>query len=290
MLAMNFLPASLRQSGPFWMLVASFLFACMGAFVKLGAAFFSTAELVFYRCFVGFLVVGGVVLVHGGSLRSPVLGKQFSRAIAGTISLMMYFYAIARLPLATAVTLNYTSPLFLALFTTLWLRERVSGRLLAAVALGFAGVVVLLRPTLMGDQWFAGLVGLASGFGAGIAYLNVRMLGDAGEPEWRTVFYFSLIASLAGAAWMMFGHFSPITLRNVWIIVGMGSCATGAQLAMTRAYRTGRTLVVASLAYTTVVGSSLFGLFLWGDRLGWQGWAAMALIVASGVWTTRTAR
>jgi drug/metabolite transporter (DMT)-like permease len=271
------------------MLVASFLFACMGAFVKLGAAYFSTAELVFYRCFVGLVVVGGVVVVQGGSLASPVLGKQFTRAIAGTVSLMMYFYAIARLPLATAVTLNYTSPLFLALLTTLWLRERPSAKLLLSVALGFIGVMVLLHPTFQRDQWLAGLVGLASGFGAGVAYLNVRMLGDAGEPEWRTVFYFSLIATLAGAAWMLFGHFSPVTWRNIWIIVGMGACATGAQLAMTRAYRKGRTLVVASLAYTTVMGSSLFGLAIWGDQPGWQGWLAMLLIMASGVWTTRAA-
>jgi drug/metabolite transporter (DMT)-like permease len=286
--AMSPLPKSLHQSGPFWMLVASFLFACMGAFVKLGSAYFSTAELVFYRCFVGLIVVGGVVVSRGGSLASPVLGKQLTRAIAGTISLMMYFYAIARLPLATAVTLNYTSPLFLALFTTLWLGERPSAKLLASIALGFAGVIVLLHPTFQREQWFAGLIGLASGFGAGIAYLNVRMLGEAGEPEWRTVFYFSLIATLAGAGWMLFDHFSPVTWRNIWIVAGMGACATGAQLAMTRAYRKGRTLVVASLAYTTVMGSSLFGLIIWGDQPGWQGWLAMVLIMASGIWTTRS--
>ncbi|WP_374352224.1 DMT family transporter [Chitinimonas sp.] len=284
------LPRSLMQSGSFWMLVASLLFACMGAFVKLGAAYFSTAELVFYRCFVGLLVVGGVVLMRGGSLKTPVLGTQLTRAIAGTLSLMLYFYAIAHLPLATAVTLNYTSPLFLALLTTVWLGERLSLSLLGAVLLGFAGVVLLLHPTFERDQWFAGLMGLASGFGAGIAYLNVRILGEAGEPEWRTVFYFSLVASLGGAAWMLFGRFSPLTLHNIWLVAGMGASATGAQLAMTRAYRKGRTLVVASLAYTTVVGSSLFGMAIWGDRQGWMGWLAMLLIMASGVWTHRASR
>ncbi|HEY9103377.1 DMT family transporter [Chitinimonas sp.] len=281
---------SLKQSGPFWMVVASILFACMGVFVKLGAHYFSTAELVFYRCLVGFLVVGAVVLLRGGSLRTPVLGKQITRAVAGTASLMMYFYGIAHLPLATAVTLNYTSPLFLALFTTLWLHERPSRRLLGGVLLGFVGVVLLLQPTLDRDQWLAGVVGLASGFGAGIAYLNVRMLGEAGEPDWRTVFYFSLFATLASACWMAFDRFNPVTLENVWIIVGMGGCATAAQLAMTRAYRTGRTLVVASLAYTTVLCSSVFGMLLWGDVPPAGAWLAMILIVLSGVISTRQGR
>lgn len=272
------------------MVVASALFACMGVFVKLGASHFSTPELVFYRCLVGFMVVGAVVLLRGGSLRTPVLGKQITRAVAGTASLMMYFYGIAHLPLATAVTLNYTSPLFLALFTTLWLHERPSRRLLGGVLLGFVGVVLLLHPTLNRDQWFAGLVGLASGFGSGIAYLNVRMLGEAGEPDWRTVFYFSLFATIASACWMAFDRFHPVTLENVWHIVGMGGCATAAQLAMTRAYRTGRTLVVASLAYTTVLCSSLFGLLFWGDVPASGAWLAMGLIILSGVVSTRQGR
>ncbi len=269
------------------MVLASILFACMGVFVKLGATHFRTAELVFYRCFVGFLVVGLVVMWQGGTLRTPVLGKHLSRGIAGTIALMLYFYAIASLPLATAVTLNYTSPLFLALLTTVWLREGVSKRLLLAMLVGFGGVVLLLQPTLSRDQWFAGLMGLASGFGAAIAYMNVRMLGEAGEPESRTVFYFSLIATLMAAVWMIPGGLSPITWGNVWLLAGMGACATGAQLAMTRAYRKGHSLVVASLAYTTVLCASLFGMVLWNDPHPWTAWLAMGLIAFSGMYAAQ---
>lgn len=280
----------LRHSGPFWMLAASLLFACMGVFVKLGASQFSTAELVFYRCLVGFLVIGAVVLARGGSLRTPLLGKHLSRGVAGTLALALYFYAIAHLPLATAVTLNYTSPLFLALLTTFWLHERPSRKLLAALGLGFVGVVLLLQPTFSREQWLAGLLGLASGFGAGVAYLNVRMLGEAGEPEWRTVFYFSLIATVAAGIGMLFDRFSPLRWDNIGVLLGMGACATAAQLAMTRAYRMGRTLVVASLAYVTVLCSSLFGMLLFGDVLGLDSWLAMSLIIASGVLTLRSGR
>jgi len=280
----------LNRSGPFWMILASVLFACMGVFVKLGARTYTTPELVFYRCFIGWLVVSGVVVANRGTLASPVLPKQFTRAIAGTISLMMYFYGIANLPLATAVTLNYTSPIFLALLTAFWLKERPSAAVWGAVMLGFAGVALLLHPTIGRNQWFAGLVGLASGFGAGIAYLNVRMLGDAGEPDWRTVFYFSLVATVSSGVWMLFGHFSPVTWHNLPTLLAMGACATGAQLSMTRAYRVGKSMVVAPFAYTTVVCSSLFGEAIWGDHLGVVSWIGMALIMLSGIWTLSASR
>lgn len=278
------------QSGPFWMLLAGLFFAVMGVFVKLGARHFSTAELVFYRCIIGFLVIFAVVGVRGQSLRTPVLGLQLSRGISGTVALMLYFYAIAHLPLATAVTLNYTSPLFLALFTAFWLKERVAPRLFAAIGVGFIGVALLLRPTLAAEQWLAGLLGLASGVLAGVAYLNVRRLGQAGEPEWRTVFYFSLIASLAAAGWMLTQPFSPITTGNIGLILGMGGCATAAQLAMTRAYRKGQSLVVASLAYVTVVFSSLFGYWIWDDQLPLPAIAGIVLIIGSGLLTSLNRR
>lgn len=76
----------------------------------------------------------------------------------------MFFFCIVQLPLATAVTLNYTSPLFLALFTTVILKEHFHGALVTAVILGFVGVILLLRPILQEDQWIAGLIGLCSGF------------------------------------------------------------------------------------------------------------------------------
>lgn len=277
--------ARLMQSGSFWMIMASILFATMGMFVKLGSAEFTTPELVFYRCVVALIVVGGVVMLRGGSLATPVPGRQMSRGVAGTISLMMYFYAIGHLPLGTAVTFNYTSPLFLALLTTLWLKEKVTGRMLFSIALGFVGVAILLRPTFAREQWFAGVVALGSGFLSGVAYMNVRMLGAAGEPDWRTVFYFSLIATLAGGVWMLFGRFNPITLHNVWILLGMGGCATAAQLAMTRAYRKGASLVVASLSYVTVIISSLYGMLFWQDSHPPSAWLAILLIIASGVVT-----
>ena len=269
------------------MIVAGFLFGCMGVFVKLGAQYFSSAELVFYRSLFGLAVIFLIIRVQGFSVATPLWKMHFWRGLSGFLALMLFFYAISALPLATAMTLNYTSPLFLSLFTVLVLKERPRGLLILAVALGFAGVVLLLRPTLHADQITAGLLGLLSGFLAGIAYLNVKQLGAMGEPEWRVVFYFTLFSTLGGGIWMLLHTFHPVTPHSFLILTGMGTTATLAQLAMTRAYRTGKTLIVGSLAYSTVVFASLWGVVLWQEVLPLGSWLAIALIVLSGVISLR---
>jgi drug/metabolite transporter (DMT)-like permease len=222
---------------------------------------------------------------------TPHWRRQLSRGLSGTVSLMCYFIAIGILPLATAVTLNYTSPLFVALLLALWFREPVGRGLFGAVALGFAGVVVLLQPTLRPEQWLGAAAGLGSGLVASLAYLNVRELGRLGEPETRTVLWFSLVTSLFGLPWAVFaGNLHGLTLEGAAILLGVGGFGGCAQLAMTRAYRYGKTVVAANLSYSTVVFSSLFGVLLWDEALPWTSLLAIAIIVASGVLVSVAAR
>jgi len=106
--------------------------------------------------------------------------------------------------------------------------------------------VLLLQPDAAARPTAAGLLGLISGFLAGVAYLNVRQLAMIGEPDTRTVFYFSLIATLGSGRVVTVRHVHVITPQGFAILLGLGNSATLAQLAMTRAYRTGKTLVVGS--------------------------------------------
>jgi len=265
------------------MLVAGFLFGCMGVFVKLGAAYFSNTELVFYRSFIGLVIIYAIVRQRGGSLATRQWPGHLWRGLSGSIALLLFFYCITVLPLATAVTLNYTSPLFLSVLLMLVFKERFHAPLSIAIALGFVGMVLLLHPTLERNQIVPGLLGLISGFFAGIAMLNVRELGRLGEPEWRTVFYFSLIATLISAASMLFDTIHPVNFHSLLLLLGMGSSATLAQLALTRAYSTGKTLVASSLSYSAVVFATLFGILLWGEILSLSSWLGMALVIASGI-------
>jgi len=272
------------------MVVASLCFACMGVCVKLAAESFSAAEIVFYRSAISLALMVGLVRLRGIPFATPHWRFQLLRAASGFASLLLYFYAIAMLPLATAVTLNYTSPLFLALYLGWFGKMRLRGGMLGALALGFAGVVLLLRPTLHADQLLGGVIGLGSGVLAGLAYYNVRELGALGETEERTVFYFSLLSTAASALWMALFEFHPVDLRAALLLLGVGSFATLAQLAMTRAYKRGKTFVSASLAYTTVVFASLFGMLIWRETLSTGAWLAIALIVASGIVAARYSR
>jgi drug/metabolite transporter (DMT)-like permease len=275
----------------FWMVAASLLFACMGVCVKLGSAVFSSGELVFARGAVATLLLGSYILVRRLPLATSLWRSHFTRGLSGFVSLVAYFYAIGMIPLAAAVTLNYTSPLFLALLLAFWAREAVRPALYGALALGFVGIVLLLQPTLAREQWLGGLLGLASGVISSVAYLNVRRLGELGEPEWRTVFYFSLFSMLGGLPWLAAsGPFHAVDARGWGLLFGVGAFGAAAQLCMTTAYKRGKTLATAGLAYTTVVFSSLFGLLLWDETLSVLAWVGIAVIVAGGVAATACSR
>jgi S-adenosylmethionine uptake transporter len=274
-----------------WMIVAGFMFAAMGVFVKLGAEAFGAAEMALYRSLFSLIFVVGIVAMHRDrtvTLRTGYAAAHLVRGLVGSISLIGYFYAITRLPLATAQTLNYTSPIFLAIATTVVLREKFSFWLVAAIALGFVGVAMLLQPTFAAGSEGPAVIGLLSGIFSAWAYLSVRTLGRLGEPDWRVLFWFALVASAMCAAWQGFtGSFHAVTWGNLWILLGIGLCGTLAQLAMTRAYRTGNTLVVGAFSYSTIVFATVATIVLWNERIGWLEFAGMAVIVASGVMAMR---
>lgn len=263
------------------------MFACMGVLVKLGATRFSSDELVFYRSFFSLLIV--YAMLHSAKVRLTTRHWQghMWRGLSGTVAMLLFFHCITVLPLATAITLNYTSSLFISALTVLVLKEKFHLPLSSALAVGFVGVVLLLHPTLEQEQFASGLLGLGSGFLAAIALLNVRQLGVLGEPGLRVVFYFNLIATVASGIWMLPGELHTPTLSDLPLLVALGASATFAQLAMTRAYRTGHTLVVGSLAYSTIVFSALFGLLLWQELLSLSAWLGIALIIASGMLSLR---
>ncbi|WP_265944346.1 DMT family transporter [Dechloromonas sp. A34] len=272
-----------------WMIAASFLFACMGVCVKFAAATHSAVEITFYRSFISLILMFGLVRLRGVSLQTTHWRWQISRGVVGFVALFGYFYAITLLPLATAVTLNYTSAIFLAFYLALaGMRLRVG--ILGALVVGLLGVVLLLRPTLHADQLVGGLVGLASGVMAGMAYFSVRELGARGEPETRTVFYFALVSSVCAGLWLLFSELHAVDLRSGLLLLGVASFATAAQLAMTRAYTRGKTLMSAALAYSTVIFSSLFGALFWGEVLDGAAWFAIGLIILSGIAATHFSR
>lgn len=276
-----------------WMVLASFLFASMGVCVKLASSNFNAFELVLYRGLVGMVFMALIVQARGSGLRTRFPGMQAWRSLIGVISLIAWFYAIAYLPLATAVTLNYMSSIWVAAFliggALLYTRGPMQprqGLLMLTVLTGFGGVVMILRPTLEQNQLFAGLIGLMSGLLAALAYIQVTALGRVGEPEERTVFYFALGSALGGGIGVMFTGLSEWNWEAAVWLLPIGVLASIAQWCMTRAYSQGPTLVAANLQYSGIVFAALYSLLLFGDQIPLLGWLGMVVIVVSGVVAT----
>ena len=280
-----------------WMLAASLFFATMAVCVKFASAHFHASELLFWRGLIGIVVMG----LWARSQRTPLAtrypGMHGWRSLIGVLSLGAWFYAIAGLPLATAMTLNYMSSVWIAAFLVggsliAWNPRSGAplpgrqGALAMTVLAGFAGVVLMLRPSMAQHQVFAGLVGLLSGLLSAFAYLQVMALGKLGEPEVRTVFYFAAGSTLAGAAGMAVGGISPWDWGSALWLLPLGLFASLGQWCMTRAYSHGATLVVANLQYSGIVFGAVYSLLLFGDRIPPAGWAGMGLIVASGIAAT----
>jgi len=277
----------------FFMLLATLLFATMGVCVKLASSHYNPGEIVMYRGLTGTLVLGVLSRLPGGvSLRTTVPGMHFWRSLSGVLSLVLWFYAIGHLPLATAMTLNYMSSVWMALFllggAVLMGSSRIDGRLIAAVLIGFVGVGLVLRPSMDSSQAWYGLAGLVSGMLAAMAYLQVTAIGRVGEPESRTVFYFSVGGATAGAVFQLTtsGSFHALTLRGAVLLLAVGLLATGAQLALTRAYAKGRALTNACLQYLGIVFSCVFGVLLFSDTLQTSALLGIVLICAAGISAT----
>jgi S-adenosylmethionine uptake transporter len=278
------------------MVLASFFFATMGVGVKIASENFNTFELVCYRGLISMLFMWLMMRARGVTLATTVPMMHAWRATIGVLSLGSWFYAIAHLPLATAMTLNYMSGVWIAafivggaMFYSSAKDAKSQGPLLLTVICGFAGVVMTLRPTIDQNQLFAGVIGLLSGMGAALAYMQVTVLGRLGEPEERTVFYFALGSAIAGGVGMLFAGFSPVSSWSsvgAWWLIPIGILASLGQWSMTRAYSKGSTLVVANMQYSGIVFAAIYSLVLFGDNIPALGWAGIVVILASGVAAT----
>ena len=271
--------------GSAWMIVAALFFTLMNLWVKEAHQkfHFGTGEIVFWRMSFSALVLGALAWKQGQTFATPHIKAHLSRSISGTLGMFFIFYAVMHLPLATGVTLSYTSSIFLALLSFIVLKEKISAYTQAILVLGFIGVAILLNPTFKSGQEWAAFVGLLGGLCAGWAYLQVRELSLLGEPAWRVVFYLALVGMLLSAGWASITGWHLPSWQSLPYLLGIGATAMLAQLAMTHAYKVGHKFTVASLAYLTVVFSTLVGIIWLDDKIGWQEWLGMGIIISSGI-------
>jgi drug/metabolite transporter (DMT)-like permease len=246
------------------MVASALLFAAMAASVRVAARELPNAPIVFFRHFIMLVFLLPWLAREGRhALGTDDLRGHLVRGLAGVSAVACYFFAIARLRLADAVLLNQSMPLFIPLVERAWLRERIPPRLWGVLTLGFAGLLLILRP---GTGVFepVALVGLASAAFASIAQVGIRRLTRT-EPVARIVFYFGLVASIVALPPAAFWWKSPSAAT--WaVLLLMGVFATIGQFTLTRAYLHAPAASVGPFLYAGPVFAGLLDWLLW-DRL-----------------------
>jgi drug/metabolite transporter (DMT)-like permease len=276
-----------------WALASAFAFALMSGAIKVGFAHYGLFELVFYRNVVGAIAIGIWAVARGYRLTTPHWRLHGRRSLLGTGSMVLWFVALAHLPLSTATTLGNTAPLFVAAMIAGIgrLRRQADPRtrrmLTGAAVVGFLGVLLTLRPTLDG----ANLAGFAAGLGSGalgaIVYLEMRALATAGEPSWRTVFWFSTIsAAITAACTLATGGFSAHGWVGVGWLVAIAGFALVGQLCMTLAFSGAHTMLAANVQYTNIPFAAVIGALAFADVLSPREAVGIAVIVAAGAFAT----
>ncbi|MFC2073668.1 DMT family transporter [Campylobacterota bacterium] len=268
---------SSMDRGVLYMLFASFLFAVMGAFAKDLSASMSSLEVVFFRNVFGVFLIGITVM------KSPLVQKGgrpfllFFRGLMGFLALLAFFYNIAHISLADAMTFSKTSPIFTAFFAYLFLKEKMSIYGWIALLIGFVGIVLITQPEgLLLKK--TDILGIFSGIGAALAYTSVRELRNYYDTR-AIVLSFMTLGTVGPILLLMIGPyidvkeldfmFAEFTMPQgeQWLsILGLGLFATMAQIYMTKAYGVTQAGVVGAASYSNIVFAIIIGLFM-GDAL-----------------------
>ncbi len=244
-------------------MASSLAFASMGALIKESSTQIPNEILVFFRNIVALLILTPWVLASGlAKLNTRVFSLHLLRSAAGLSAMYCYFFALAYIPLAEAVILHMTAPLFIPIIAWMWLRESVPSQTKWAIGIGYSGILLILQPG-SGVFTFFALFALASGLFAAIAMVCIRRMA-ATEPPIRIVWYFSLISTVISAIPLLWTWQIPEP-PLIGMLVLIGALATLGQLLLTRGYTLAPAGQVGGFAYSEVVFGFALGWIVWNE-------------------------
>lgn len=269
----------LPRKGALLLAISALLFALMGVLIREVSSGVNNETVVFFRNLVGVFFFLPMILVRGfGPFRTQRLGIHFLRTFYGLGAMYCFFYAIAHLPLADAMVFTYAAPVFTPILAWWWLKESLTGRMMFMVLLGFAGVLLVAKPSgALFDP--KGLVGIGASLLAACAFVSIRAMSNS-EPASRIVFYFSTFSALLSAIPLIWA-WQPLTLTQLAMLVAIGLVATTSQLVMSKAYALAPPGKIGPLSYLAIVFSGLFAWLLWSEVPGLSSWLGAGLIFAS---------
>ncbi len=264
------------------MLASSLLFGLMAVSIRLAADQLHAFEIAFFRNFFGLVAALPLLLHHGpGLLRTRQMPKYLVRCAIGIVSMLASFWAITQRPLAEAVSLAYSTPIFVTIAAVLLLGEAVRARRWAAVALGFIGVLIIVRP---GASTFH-MGSLAAVFAAvlsAVVAIQIKQLSRT-EPADAIVFFttllwvpMSLLPALLVWEW-------PQGITWLWVVAA-GVLGTGGHMLWTRALKLGDVSALTPISFAQLPVVVLFGWILFGETLDRWTFLGAAIILGSNAY------
>lgn len=271
------------------MLGSTVFFGLMAVSIKLASETLHTFEIAFFRNFFGVIAALPLLLRHGpGLLKTTQLPRYFIRCLIGVVSMFCGFWAIGHLPLAQAVSLSYSTPLFVTIAAVWFLHEQVRARRWAAVVLGFIGVLVIVRP---GSASFTAgsLVALSGAVLGGIVAIQIKQL-SATEPADRIVLWTTMLWVPMSLGPALFVWQWPHGITWLWVAAA-GGLGTGGHMLWTRALKLGDVSALTPISFMQLPLVALFGFVLFGEALDrWTVIGAGVIFAANAYIAHREAR
>jgi drug/metabolite transporter (DMT)-like permease len=274
-------------------IASAFGFALMALLVRLCdeyGAEISSFQKGFFRNFIAFAIAAAVFWKGAEARRGKKLLNGWRpaavlllRSAVGTVGIFANFYALGKIPISDAQTLNKTAPFFTVLFAWIFLGEKITRRQLAAITLAFVGVLLVAKPGFERIDGFAVAMGVLGGVAAGGAYACLRKLGIYGLDGAFIVLFFSAFSCIVSVPFIA-ADFTPMTAVQVWILVGAGAGAALGQFGITAAYRFAAPGSIAVFDYTNIIFTAALGFLFFAqvpDLWSVIGYAAIILAAVS---------
>ncbi len=266
--------------GCIFAMIAELCFVGMGSLVKLLSENLPSQNVLFFRNLFGLLLLLPLIVKLGiKTLKTDNLKWHFLRSLSGVSAMYCFFYALSELPLADAMLLKISAPLFIPIIAFIWLSEHISLRAIMAIMIGFLGVILVLKPT--GTIHIASLAGLMGGALAALAKVTIRRM-SASEPTSRIVFYFGLI-SLSISAIPMLWYWQNPDYKEWILLILLGACGTMGQLFLTKAYLLAPASRIAPFTYSSILFAAIIGWVFWNEIITLLTVTGALLIIVAGI-------
>jgi len=278
------LPAKLRAI--LFVSIGALLLTVMAVFVKILGERLHSAELMFCRAMIGFAIFAPWLIIRDGVdiVRTTRAGMHLMRGFWGACGNYCFFFAITHLLLADAMALQFSRPLFMIILAFLFLGEVAGMRRIAVTIVGFAGIVIMLRPFAGGFDP-DGIVAVAGAVFGGLVVISIKKLSNT-EPTRRIIFYYAFYTALFSAIPAAYFWITP-TWAEVWVLLLIGFLGILGQSCITHGFTLGEATVTVPFDYMRIVYSAIFGILLFAEIPNWWSVAGAALIIGSNLYLMR---